>query len=83
MAWQFNRPADNDGIVLAFRRPECVNESIVVRLGGLDKNADYELFFEDYDLKIVKLGIELAEGLELSIPQRSSSLLVSYHKVQK
>ncbi|MGV8090588.1 MAG: glycoside hydrolase family 36 protein [Mangrovibacterium sp.] len=83
IAWQFNRPADNDGIVLAFRRPECVNESIVVRLGGLDKNADYELFFEDYDLKIVKPGIELAEGLELSIPQRSSSLLVSYHKLQK
>lgn len=79
MAYQLNRPSENDGIILAFRRGDCQSESITVKLGGLDKNADYELFFEDYDLRIVKRGSELMEGLELSIPLKPASLLVSYH----
>ncbi len=83
IAYQFDRPAENDGIILAFRRPECGSESITVQLGGMDKNSDYELFFEDYDLRIVKSGSDLAKGLELGVPQKSSSLLISYQKQQK
>lgn len=79
MAYQLNRPSEKDGIILAFRRGDCGAESITVKLGGLDKNADYELFFEDYDLHIVKRGSELMEGLVLSIPLKPASLLVSYH----
>ena len=80
VAYQFDRPAEKDGIILAFRRNEAGNESIRVKPGGLDKNADYELFFEDYNLRVVRKGSELSEGLELAIPQKPASLLISYRK---
>ncbi len=83
IAFQFDRPEESDGIVLAFRRPECQQESITVKLGGMDKKSDYELFFEDYNLRIVKSGNELANGLEFSIPYQSSSLLIRYQKQHK
>ncbi|MDD4190945.1 MAG: alpha-galactosidase [Mangrovibacterium sp.] len=83
IAFQFNRPEENDGIVLAFRRPECRSENIIVKLGGIDKNSDYELFFEDYNLRIVKSGNDLVNGLEFSIPHQPSSLLVRYQKQHK
>lgn len=79
-AFQFDRPAEKDGIILAFRRPECGSESITVRLGGIDKNSNYELFFEDYDLTILKSGAELMEGLDLAIPEKPLSLLIRYRK---
>ena len=82
LAYQLNRPAAHDGIILAFRRNDSGEESIHVRLGGLDENADYELLFEDYNLRIVKSGRELSEGLELAIPLKPASLLVSYRKNQ-
>ena len=80
VAYQLDRPAEKDGIILAFRRNEAGNESIRVKPGGLDKNADYELFFEDYNLRVVRKGSELSEGLELAIPQKPASLLISYRK---
>jgi len=80
LAYQLDRPSENDGIILAFRRADCGTESMTVKMSGLDKNSDYELFFEDYDIRIVKSGSELLEGLELSIPLKPASLLVSYHK---
>jgi alpha-galactosidase len=82
MAYQLNRPAAHDGIIMAFRRNHSGEESIHVRLRGLDENADYELHFEDYNLRIVKSGRELSDGLELAIPLKPASLLVSYRKNQ-
>ena len=78
-AYQLNRPSQKDGIILAFRRSDCSKESITVKLGGLERNVEYELLFEDYNLKMIKTGEELAKGLELSIPLKPASLLVSYH----
>jgi alpha-galactosidase len=80
MAYQMNRPLENDGIIIAFRRADCEEETIEVNLGGLDKEADYELFFEDYGLRMIKDGSDLIKGLVLTIPNKPSSLLVSYHK---
>mgnify|MGYP001443628341 CR=1 FL=1 len=80
MAYQLNRPSENDGIIMAFRRGDCESETITVKPGGLDKNAKYELFFEDYDIRITKTGSEIMNGIELSIPLKPASLLISYHK---
>jgi alpha-galactosidase len=82
MAYQLNRPSDNDGIILAFRRAECGSESINVKLKGIDRNAVYELYFEDYGLPMDKPGSELCEGMKLSIPLKPASLLISYRKKQ-
>jgi alpha-galactosidase len=80
MAYQLNRPQQSDGIILAFRRAGCGNEFINVKLRGIDRNAVYELNFEDYGLRMDKTGSELCEGIELVIPIKQASLLVSYRK---
>ena len=82
LAYQMDRPQQNDGIILAFRRPDCPDDSVRVRLSGLEKEAVYDLFFEDYGLHIQKQGKELAGGIDLFSPTRQSSLLIRYQKVK-
>ena len=81
LAYQLNRPDEKDGIVIAFRRKDCNNESIQVKLKGLEEKATYELYFEDYKLRIKNLGSELMSGIDISIPQKPSSLLINYKQV--
>lgn len=81
LAYQLNRPIQKDGIIVAFRRGGANSESIVVKLSGVEEAATYELFFEDYGLRVRKRGQEMVDGIELTIPQKSASLLVSYHKL--
>jgi len=81
LAYQLNRPQQNDGIVIAFRRSENKNETISAKLRGLDGKATYELFFEDDDVRIQKTGRELMEGIDLTITKKPASLMVSYHKL--
>ena len=66
----------------AFRRPLAPQASIVVRLGGLEAEADYEVSYEDYGVAVVKSGKELAEGLTLKIPEAPASLLVKYRRLR-
>jgi hypothetical protein len=81
-AFQWDRPEERDGIVLAFRRPLASEASIAAKLRGLDPGADYEVSFEDYGVTVVKSGKELAEGLTLKIPEAPASLLVKYRRVR-
>jgi len=83
LAYQLNRPARKDGIILAFRRKDCADESIRIRLRGLDAGATYELFYEDYGLHITKTGRELMDGMDISIPQKPASLMIRYHMAGK
>jgi len=81
-AFQWDRPEERDGIVAAFRRPLAPQASIVVRLGGLEAEADYEVSYEDYGVAVIKSGKELAEGLTLKIPEAPASLLVKYRRLR-
>jgi alpha-galactosidase len=81
-AFQWDRPEERDGIVLAFRRPMAPQASIVVKLGGLEAGADYEVNFDDYGVVVVRSGKELAEGLTLKIPEAPASLLIKYKRVR-
>ena len=83
LAYQLNRPEKQDGIVIAFRRGACMNESIQVKLQGLDDKATYELFYQDYKLRIRNTGSELMAGIIISIPQKPASLLIKYKQVIK
>jgi len=80
-AFQWDRPEERDGIVLAFRRPQAGN-SIGVRLRGLETDADYEASFEDYGITLIKSGRELMTGLTLKIPEAPGSLLIRYRRVR-
>jgi alpha-galactosidase len=78
IAYQLNRPDKNDGLVMAFRRPASETQQIHVRLHGLQKDAIYEVFFEDYGIRVKKKGDELMERVDLSIPQAPGSLMIKY-----
>lgn len=79
LAYQLNRPEKEDGIVLAFRRKDCTEESLRIKLGGLSAKNIYVLNFEDYGLQLEKTGSELMNGLDISIPLKPASLLIRYH----
>jgi alpha-galactosidase len=81
MAYQLNRQKSNDGVVFAFRRQDCQIESINIKLRGLDEKAVYELFYEDYEIKTKMSGAELMNGINISIPVKPGSLLISYKKL--
>ena len=81
LAYQLNRPEQSDGIVIAFRRKNCPDASIVVKLQGLNKTLDYELVDEDSGKKIIQKGIQLFNGIKLTLSEKKNSLLISYKKV--
>jgi alpha-galactosidase len=78
LAYQLNRPEQNDGIIIAFRRNECPVESVTVKIKGLDVNADYELVDDDSGKKTIVKGAELEKGFTLSITEKPGSLLFWY-----
>ncbi len=81
LAYQLNRPEQSDGIVIAFRRKNCPDESIVVKLRGLNKVTDYELVDEDSGKIIFQKGIQLLNGIKLSLSEKKNSLVISYKRV--
>ncbi|MCX6221530.1 MAG: alpha-galactosidase [Bacteroidia bacterium] len=80
LAYQLNRPVERDGIVMAFRRKDCSDGAIQVKLRGLDGKANYELYDEDSGIKITKTGEELITGFTLTLNEKPGSLLISYKK---
>lgn len=80
LAYQQNRPDKGDGIILAFRRPDCPVEKISVKPRGLDPDATYTVLFEDTRVKVEQKGSQLMKGLVLENKEKSGSLLISYSK---
>jgi alpha-galactosidase len=78
--YQLIRPDKGDGIIVAFRRKDCPYESILVKLRGLNKTSDYELFDEDSDKKVIQKGEELINGLKLSLTEKPKSLLININR---
>ena len=83
LAYQLNRPKQMDGIILIFRRENCLEDTYKIKLYGLNEKATYELLYEDYKIRINKTGEELMDGFEVFIPQKPSSLLISYQLIRK
>ena len=81
-AFQWDRPEQGDGIVMAFRRPMAPQAAIEVKLGGLEAGADYEVNFDDYGVVVIRSGRELAAGLTLKIPEAPASMLLKYRRVR-
>jgi len=80
LAYQLNRPKLNDGVIFAFRRQNSRDEAITIRLRGLDEKNTYEFFYEDYEIKAILTGAELMKGINIAIPDKYNSLLISYKK---
>jgi alpha-galactosidase len=78
MAHQFHREEPGDGMVLAFRRPQCPTATHRLKLRGLAPAARYEVNFEDRAVKQVFTGKDLADGVEVTADTAPGSLLITY-----
>ncbi len=81
-AWQFNRPAQGDGMVQAFRREENTHSTENLRLRGLDPAAKYEV--TDLDAKTTRAvsGKDLMQrGLQVEIKEKRGAAIILYKKV--
>ena len=80
LAYQLNRPSDNTGIVMAFRRKDNQQPEIEVKLCGLLPDATYEVTNADSGEVITATGADLMQSLKLKLEQPYSSLLLKYKK---
>jgi alpha-galactosidase len=75
IAWQFHRTDLNEGVVQAFRRPEAPDESLTVKLRGLDPQQRYEI--ENLDGgKEVRTGAELLRGLDITLREKPAAAVL-------
>ncbi len=79
LAYQLNKPSDNSGIVVAFRRKDNKSDELMVKLKGLDSNSTYSLYNDNDKSVITKTGKELNEGVILEINEAPGSLLLKYY----
>ena len=81
MAWQFHRPEQGEGVVQAFRRGGNSNESIRVKLRGLEPGGVHALTNLDVAGATEMTGRRLMEdGLTIVIKDQPGSALVTYTK---
>ena len=80
LAYQLNRPSDDTGIVMAFRRKDNQQSEIEVKLRGLLPDATYEVTNADSGEVITSTGADLMQSLKLKLEQPYSSLLLKYKK---
>ena len=75
-AWcasQFDRPSEQDGMLIVIRRPASPFEQACFPLYAIDKNATYELEDADGGIRTV-CGNELATGLAITLPKGKASI---------
>jgi alpha-galactosidase len=81
-AWQWDRPASKDGIVIVLRRPKSPTKNMQLALQHLKRNAAYKVEIRStYDHGPIKemTGSELA-NLQITLPDAPSSTLVLYRQ---
>ncbi len=81
MAWQFDRPDLGKGFAMVFRRAQVSETSFVAQLQGLDPQANYEVHLADENKTLTMSGADLG-AFTVDVPQVSSSVLLTYRKVQ-
>ena len=82
-ARQFDRPDAGEGIVQAFRRKDCMEESQVFKLRGLDPQAVYTLADLDSGKSNEFTGRELTdEGLRVTLSDRPGAAIFTYRRMK-
>ncbi len=83
IAWQYDQPELDGGMIQAFRREECTEESIVLKLGGLDPKASYLLEDLDTGKTEKRTGQELIEnGLQIVLKEIPAAALFTYQRIK-
>ena len=81
IAWQFNRTVTGEGCVQVFRRENCNDSGITLKLRGLKPKATYEVTDFDKPGTFRKTGAELMEGLQVEIGTAPGAVILSYRKI--
>jgi alpha-galactosidase len=82
IAWQFDLPESGEGMVQAFRRDDCTEESLVVKLQALDGKANYNIENLDTGESEHRTGADLIDhGLAVTTTERPGSALIAYRVV--
>lgn len=83
IGWQFNRPEQGDGVVQAFRRVNCAEQTTIFRLKGLDPAGQYEVTDFDEEGSVRILGEDLMEkGLVVEIREKPGAVVIMYRRVK-
>jgi alpha-galactosidase len=80
IAWQFQSPDCNEGIVQAFRRPQAGAETLTVQLRGLDPKQRYAVRNLDGGTEI-RGGAELMEGFPITLRERPAAAVLVLKRV--
>ncbi|MBN1844526.1 MAG: alpha-galactosidase [Sedimentisphaerales bacterium] len=81
MAWQFDRPEAQAGMVQVFRRAESFYETARLRLSGLDADGTYLVGDLDTGDQQVRTGRELLEeGLPVTVANRPGVAVLTYQR---
>jgi len=84
MAYQLHLPERGEGLVVAFRRPGCPEETQRLRLGGLDRDVSYRITNLDTSETQTLPGSQLAgPGLEVRLAKKPGSALLRYAPVKR
>ncbi|HZZ42350.1 MAG TPA: alpha-galactosidase [Tepidisphaeraceae bacterium] len=82
IGWQFNRPEQGDGVVQAFRRVHCAEQTRTLKLSGLEPSGQYEITNFDREGVVNISGKELMEtGLPVEIKEQPGAAVIVYRKV--
>ena len=84
VATQYHRSDLNEGMILAFRRPDSPYCAVQVSLRGIDPNAIYEVSRDSTGRKDKEMvpGSSRIRGVEIVLPQKRSSDLIVYRKAK-
>lgn len=78
-AWQWHRSGTEEGVVQAFRRAECPEQSLVLKLRGLDPGRVYLIRNADGGPDAECTGQELMEtGLRVVAPRPRQAVVLMY-----
>jgi alpha-galactosidase len=81
IAWQFDRPEKGDGAVQAFRRAKCPEDTVLLKLRGLDPEASYTITDIDGRGARKLTGRELMEsGLPVTVKELPGAMVIAYKK---
>jgi alpha-galactosidase len=83
IAWQYDLPKENKGVIQVFRRPESIYDALRVKLQGLNPKALYHVKDLDNRIDLRKNGQELMEhGLSVSFDSDYGAAIVFYEIVR-
>lgn len=83
IAWHYDLPEAGEGMIQAFRRDDCADDSQSFKLRGLNPEAVYAVENLDTGKTEELTGAKLMEeGLRVTIADRPGSALVAYRRVK-